>query len=270
MARYLILLVLLPTLAVAEAPKKTRDDPMFDNRVTLSGSFAYGDVSARFRYDAADGTPGTDIDAEDDLGLKKHKVIGRGEVTLRPRPRQRLRLAHYFLSLDRHGGATLTRDIQFGDALFPAGDQVVDALEMSLLALNYSYSFWRGERFELAAGAGMTMLDARARISSPSRLSDQRQSQWGVAPALSLEGAWRFADRWYVEGRAQYLKISLSGVDGKVTALDLGVLYRLHRNVLLGAGYSLFDVKANSTDARDFDRFDLRMAGPQLFLRAGF
>jgi hypothetical protein len=246
LARYLMLLALLPSLAWAEAPTKTRDDPMFDNRLTLSGSFVYAKATTEFRLDASNGTRGTDVDAEPDLGFRKHKVLGRGEATIRPRPRHRVRLLHYFLPLDRDSRHTLTRDINYGDDAYFIGDETFSNLDLSLLALYYSYSFLRSERLELAAGVGVNVIDFRSRIAVPARLLEETNDESGAAPVFTLEGAWQFADRWYAEGRAQYFKVSLDRARGSFKALDLNVLYRLHRNVLVGAGYNLSDASVQS------------------------
>lgn len=270
MFRYLPLLALLPAVAVAAPPKKTRDDPMFDNAVTLSGSFVYANASTGFRLDATDGTRGTDIDAEDDLGLKKHKVLGRGEATLRARPRHRVRLLHYFLPLDRDSSATLTRDIDYGDADYLTGDEVFSNFDLSLVAINYSYSFLRTERVELAAGVGVNIVDYNTRAVVPARRVEEGNDDSGAAPVVTFDGAWRFAGRWYAEGRAQWFKIDLSGVKGSFTAFDLNFLYRLHRNVLVGAGYTYADVSVETTEIGNTGRFDMKLGGPQLFLRAGF
>jgi hypothetical protein len=268
--RHLPLLALLPAVAVAAPPQQTRDDPMFDDIVTLSGSFVYAKTSTGFRLDASDGTRGTDIDAEGDLGLKKHKLLGRGEATLRPRPRHRVRLLHHFLPLDRVGRATLTRDIDYGDTDYLTGDEVFSNFDLSLVAINYSYSFVRAERVELAAGIGVNIVDYSTRAIVPARPVEEKNDESGAAPVVTFDGAWRFAGRWYAEGRAQWFKIKLSDVRGSFTALDLNVLYRVHRHVMIGAGYTYVDVSVETTEIGNTGRFDMKLGGPQLFLRAGF
>lgn len=267
--RHVLVLALVPFAAMAETPKAD-DDPVFDNHLTLSGSFAYASASTQIRLDASDGTRGTDLDGETDLGLSKHKWLGRGEATLRPRPRHRLRLTHHFLKLERNGTATLTRDVAFGDEDFLAGEIVTSNLDLSLLALDYSYSFWRSPRVELAAGIGINLADYEVRAAVPAGLREERDDESGYAPVLSLEGAFRFGGRWYGEARVRYFELGIDHVRGSLATWDVNVLYRLKRNVLVGAGYSRFDLAVESNRTGDTGRLDLAFDGPQLFLRAGF
>jgi len=267
--RHVLVLGLLPLAAFADPPK-AGDDPVFDNRLTLSGSFAYGGASTKIRLDATDGTRGTAVDGETDLGLSKHKWLGRGEATLRPRPRHRVRLTHHFLRLERNGAATLTRDVAFGDEDFLAGEVVTSNLDLSLLALDYSYSFWRSPRVELAAGVGINFADYEIRAAVPARLREERDDESGYAPVLSLEGAFRFGGRWYGEARVRYFELGIDQVRGSLATWDVNILYRLTRNVLAGAGYSRFDLAVESKRTGDTGRLDLAFDGPLLFLRAGF
>jgi hypothetical protein len=44
--------------------------------------------------------------------------------------------------------------------------------------------------------------------------------------------------RFYVDGRAQYLKVNISNLDGSLGIYELDVLYRYRPNVSFAVGYS--------------------------------
>ena len=123
---------------------------------------------------------------------------------------------------------------------------------------------------ELAAGVGLNLVDYEARAAVPARFREEIDDESGFAPVLSLEGAFRFTDRWYGEARLRYFELGIDRVRGSLATCDLNVLFRLHRNVLVGAGYSRFEVGIESSDPGDSGRFKMSLGGPQLFLRAGF
>ena len=205
MKRYVLVLALMPLFAAAETTK-TSDDPVFDNRLTFSGSLVRGSASTKLRLDATDGTRGSDLDGETDLGLSGHNWLGRGEATLRPRPRHRVRLTHHFLKLDRRGSTTLARDNVFGDetilavgttaelkAAYP-NEPTLDASGCVLMpgfVDPHTHLIWAGDRaneFELkmsgmpyldilAAGGGILSTVKQTRAASMETLITQSRSR---------------------------------------------------------------------------------------------
>jgi hypothetical protein len=251
-------------------PPEPEPDNLLNDRFGLQFGVMYSSNSTEVRVDASDDTLGTELDAEEDLGLAKSKLLGRGEVWFRMRERHRARISNYFIPLDRRGDAILDRDIQFGDENYFAGESVSSRLAVRVLSFTYTYSFVKNDRLEAGASLGFNVLGFEAEATVPARLRSEREERSGPAPVVGLDVTGRIHGRWYAEARAQYLEATISDVDGSLLAFEVNGLYRLHRNVTLGLGYNSLDMDIDSRDPGDSGRLKLTTAGPQLFARVGF
>lgn len=265
--------VLAASLAAAAAnarPPEPEPDNLLNDRFGVQFALMYSSNSTDVRVDATDGTLGTELNAEDDLGLSKSKLLGRGEVWFRMRERHRARISNYFVPLDRRGNAVLDRTIQFGDEVYVAGDEVSSRLAVRVLAFSYTYSFVKNDRLEAGVSLGFDLVGFEGEATVPARLRTEREERSGPAPLVGLEVMGRIRGPWYAEARVQYLKAEIDDVDGGLTAFEVNALYRLHPNVTLGLGYNSFSLDIDSRDIGDSGRLELTTAGPQLFARVGF
>jgi len=264
-----LFVALLPAMAVAQQ-RPPPFDPVFDARVSLGGGLGYGSVDTDFRFDANDGTRGTALNAEDDLGLDSGRLLGRAEVTLRPRPRHRVRLGTYFLPLKRDATQVLAADARFGNDQYFAGETVATELDLQIGTLSYTYSVIRRERTEVGLSIGIDMIDFRAELDVAARQLNEREEESGPAPLFGAEVAHQFRGRWYGEARLQYFSVSIDESEGSILQGELNALYRYRENVLFGAGLNYFDVALESNDPGDTGTFDLTLLSPQAFIRVAF
>jgi hypothetical protein len=266
-------LVLAAALAAGAAnarPPEQEPDNLLNDRFGLQFALMYSSNSTDVRVDATDGTLGTELSAEDDLGLSKSKLLGRGEVWFRMRERHRARISNYFVPLDRRGRTVLDRTIQFGDEIYLVNEEVTSRLAVRVLAFTYTYSFVKNDRLEAGLSLGFDVVGFEGEATVPARLRTEREERSGPAPLVGLDVAGRIHGRWYAEARAQYLKAKVDDVEGGLTAFEVNALYRLHRNVTLGLGYNSLSIDIDSRDVGDSGRLELTTAGPQLFARVGF
>jgi hypothetical protein len=199
-------------------------------------------------------------------------VLGLGEVAFRMHERHRVRLATYFVPLDRTATAVLTKPITFGDTTYSTGESVYSELNIRLLSLTYTYSFIRTPRLEVGGSFGLDVVGFAARATSVTRQRIESSDRSAPAPLVGLEATGRLSRQFYLEGRFQYLKANYSGVQGAFRRYEASVLYRLHPNVTCGLGYTGLSVNVNATNisAGRQGSVDLKTTGPQLFARVGF
>ena len=220
------------------------------------------------RLDADDGTQGTVVSGEDDLGLRDKSDMGDVEMEIRIRERHRLRL-NYF-RIDRSAVQTIDRDIQFGDDLFDAGDQVESRLDWREFSITYGYTFLRRERFEIYGTFGLHLTEVSA--AGEVDADDIREEENGVfpIPAIGAGTLVRISDRFHFEGRVDYLDVSYEDIEGTLLDLRGSVVYRFNRNLALGGAYVFTQREATSEEIGESGLFDLRHSGPELFLRITF
>jgi len=264
-----MVLVAVP-LAVPAAPPKTPPDGLQYQRVSFSLALGQTSFDTQLRSDGAPAVPGTTLSGEDDLGLAKDKTTGTADITVRIWDRHRFRFGSEFLSLNRAGDTTLGRPVLYGGSVYRPGDRTATTLNLRRYNALYLYSPIRNERFELAAGAGVALVDFASALKVDARGLDEVDDGVVPVPHLALEGLWRFADRWYVEGRARYLQAAVSKANASEQSFSAAVVWAWQPGMALSLGYHSYQLEAESRFSGAPGYFRLKTSGPQLAVRVGF
>ena len=256
--------------AVDARPPVQQPDNLLDDRFEMGATFTYSSNQTQLRVDSSAGVPGTEIDAESDLGLPKKKLIGDLDILFRPAERHTIRVNYLFLPMDRTANHELQTQINFKDATYNVSDVVSSELDIHVEGLQYSYSVLKSERYELGVGLGFDLIEVSAQANVPARLAQQHEETSAPVPLGSLEGAWRFSSRWYAQGEWQYMRATVSHIYGSVAVWHLGALYRVNPNVTLGLGFQSYHVVVDSNKSGDTGQFGIKTAGPAISARVGF
>lgn len=261
----------LPLAAEAQSARRPAPppDPLFGHTISVTGGLGYAAPETVLRFDAADGTPGTTLDGEDDLGLDDSERADRLEVTLRPRPRHRLRIGYASLPGERRAIEVIDQDIRFGDDLYFAGETVESRFRMRAWSASYAYSVVRRGRFEIGLSGGVTSIGVRAEAGVPARAIGESEEFTVLAPQAGLDASVRFSPRWYGELRYQYFKVQDPDADGQLTQVDAAVMYQINTNLAAGLGFSLFDGDVEFTDPGESSLYRQRSDSFLLMIRAG-
>lgn len=252
-------------------PRTVRDisSPITD-RFALRVTYFAPSFGTEFRLDPDNPLlGGTDLLAEEDLGLADRKTQARMEMIIRFRERNRLRVDYF--KLTRFGNQVVTRQIVFGNDTFNITDRVQSMLEWRALGLTYTRSFWRSERFEFGAGIGLAFLEARASGEVTSRSIREERSSPGVFPTLALDGTWRISKRWSFNARGQRFSAHVNDFQGVMAEYHGDVQYRWREVFSLGLGYTKLRSALDVVSDNDFSgRFHQDVKGPEFFVRASF
>jgi hypothetical protein len=254
-------------------PRTVREisSPITD-RFALRVTYFAPSVSTEFRLDPDGGNPllvGTDLIAEDDLGLADRESQARMEMIIRLRDRNRLRVDYFKMS--RFGDVVIDRQIVFGDNTFNVNDRVQSMLEWRALGLTYTRSFWRSERFEFGGGLGVAFLEARARGQVPARNIREERSNPGGFPTLALDGTWRISKRWSLNARGQRFSAHVNDFQGLMAEYHGDIQYRWRGAFSFGLGYTKLRTAIDVVGDDDFSgRFHQEVKGPEFFIRGSF
>jgi hypothetical protein len=242
-----------------------------DDRVRLSLGIMRVSSSTLVQVDSNAGTPGTLINAEDDLGLDSSNI--EPDVQAMVRVGERQRLTFDFFTLDRSATKTLQgQPIVFGDVVLQTGDPVQSTLNLRTFGFAYGYSFWHSETLEFAATLGIndTDINSSVRVQTQTSHVFQREDAAGPFPTLGLDGTWVVSKRFYFAGRAQYLQVHLHNLEGSLGMYELDALYRFRPNVSFGVGYTALKADLDSTKTTHAGFFDFDTNGPEIFVRVAF
>lgn len=239
-----------------------------DDRFRITAGIFSASTQTDLRLDADNGAPGTELSAEDDLGLRDQGELANVEVEVRIRERHRVRL-NYFAS-DRQASTTLTRTIQFGNDVYAVGDLVNSSIDLRMFGANYAYELLRVERYELGLSFGLSLIEVQADAEVPARRISEQESGTGPIPMFGAHALFRLSRRFHLEARGEYLQVRVNDLEGSLTNLHAGLLYRFNRNLGVGVGYTFFDTEVVSEDVDDSGEFKFGNSGAELFLRVSF
>jgi len=258
-------LALFATLAHAEDYLSPTEE-----RVRLSLGVVRLSNDTNIQLDSSAGVPGTPVNAEDAFGLDKNDFEAKIEAMVRVGERHRL-IFDYF-SLDRTDSTVVTQPIVFRDVVLQPGDPLDSDLSIRTLSISYAYSFLHSDKYEVAATIGIndTDISARARVQTATRHVDQTEDQAGPVPTVGLAATYVVSKRFYLDGRAQYLKVQIDDLDASLGIYEFDALYRLRPNISFALGYSMLRANLISAQAKQAGFFNLDTKGPEFFVRVAF
>jgi len=241
-----------------------------DERVRLTLGVVHLSNDTNLQLDSSTGVPGTPVNAEDAFGLDKTDFEAKIEATVRAGQRHRF-IFNYF-SLDRSDSSTVTEPIVFRDVVLQPGDPLQSDLSIRTFGISYAYSFLHSDRYEVAAiiGVNDTDISARARVQTQTRHVDQTEDQAGPLPTVGLAATFVVSKRFYLDGRAQYIKVRVDDLDGSLGLYELDALYRLRPNISFALGYSMLRASLVSAQVKQAGFFNFDSKGPEFLVRVAF
>jgi hypothetical protein len=268
-SRVLVALLLCSATTIAAA-----DADYFsptESRMALSLGVMQVSPSTSLSVDSTSGFVGTDLNGENDLGLDRRRYEPKFDVAFRAGERNRV-FFDYF-KLDRSNTKVLgSGPLNYGNVVLLAGEPVTTDLSLRLLQLGYGYSFWHGDKLEIAGILSIndTEIQASVRVQTASQHIYDEQSLAGPFPTPGLDVTWAVSSRFYFEAKARYLKLSIDHLDGTVSLYDVDAFYRLRPNIAISLGYTGTRADLLSRQSKNAGSFDFNAKGPELFVRIEF
>jgi len=244
-SRLVFVALLIATALAAQGPRANLYD-----RLQVGASITTIILNANIRVDGANGM-GTDIDAEDDLGLAKGKLEPRFAVRWRPWRRHEFEGGYQFAR--RSASRVIDRDITFGDSTYHAGADIGTTLNSDQAFFAYRFAFLAKPRTQvgLAIGFGALFLDAGLdALGSGGQVQySQSQNVTGPLGSVGLYGRFLSGDRWSWEAEARYVHVAIDRFDARVGEGGAAVRYTAWSHVTVEGGYGLSAIKVDIAPA---------------------
>jgi hypothetical protein len=201
-------------------------------------------LNSDFRVDGSGGN-GTDVDAEDDLGMDQHKLQPRGALRWRPGRRHEIEAGYQFAR--RGANKRLERDITVADTVFNVGVDLATTFNTDQVFLAYRFAFMAKERTQvgLALGLGALLLDLGLEAQIAGRTAAVSKSVTGPLGSLGLYGRFLSGDRWYFELEGRYVAISIDRFAIDVIEGGAAVRYHLSEPIGLELGWAFSAIEVN-------------------------
>lgn len=235
-----------------------------------------------FRYESAVSLTQTNLGAgisispRDTLGLNGEQTVFRLDGRFRFNSNHAMTFSWFRINAD--ASKTLADDIEWVDesgdtVIIPIGTSVNSSLGYDIYKLGYLWSFYRSDKVELAAGAGLHMAGVRVGLGVDSAIinSELRTAKSNLPmPVLSFMLDYNVTSNfdWYF--RSQLFAIDLGDWRGVYSDIELGMKYQLFENIGVGAGIGSNGLEVvREEDATRFE-FENRVTGLRFFVTANF
>jgi hypothetical protein len=219
MWRFLLFAAGLTPLLASAASAQEEQDPRLYPKWELDASATLLLLTENIRIDPLNQPgEGTEIDAEDVLGVSGSSVQPRAALRWRPGKRHELELG--YLRAVRSAEKVLRDTIIVADTTFDAGLRLNSNLRTSQAFLTYRYSFSARPQSQIGAAVGLgaiflkSDLDATAAATqsgADTAIVERSKTSSFTAPTISLGlyGRWKLGEKWYLESDARgvYFKI---------------------------------------------------------------
>ena len=173
---WIILIVAMLSLPVGAA--ETDNVWMKTDRGSIAFGAFFVEEETEIRVSSDTLGEGTLISFEDDLGLDEDEEVVRLGGYYRFKPRHRIEFSYFKISRD--GNATVLRDIQIDDTIFPAGSKVRTELDFTVFKTAYVYSFYQTPKLELGVSTALTIYEFDSDVLAP--LTRTQEDGDGTAP----------------------------------------------------------------------------------------
>ena len=271
----LISIFLLQSLpAIAQEEHDWQSWPLVDH-FTVSLNALFPTLDTRVRLDASDGSPGTTIIFEQNLGMSDTETLPALEFSWRFAKKHTLGLST--LRLDRSGSAITTSEIRIGDEVFTVDLPISSFIDMTLIGIEYSYSLVIDERKELALGIGLSIQDISFGLigNLNAGIVEVGSDVTAPVPTFLIKGGYAFTDKWLGKIGVGFLSFDLAldgdnRLGGDVFNGYVGIQHNTFERVHFGLSYQLFDIQVDWNENGLNSAVKYEYQGPVLSVTAAF
>ena len=228
------------------------DLPWHDRRFRVTAGAFFPVNNTEIEVGTNNGSRGTKIDLENDLGFSKSSVSFM--ATFDWRISKRSRLGFEYFALDRSSSKTLEKDITFGENTYHINTRVTAFFDVQIARIAYGYAFLAKPKYQagLLIGAHVLFTDLGLRVDANQAVAEYRDSFNFTAPLpdVGVWGEFVLAKRFGLYVNANYLALKIDNIDGRIISYNLSFLYNVHKNFSLTAGYTGLNFKIDAVEKR--------------------
>ena len=276
--RYFLLLLLASMGLLSIEANASEGIKPGEEKFTLSAGVFLPTFNTKLKVNNSDLDLGTDIDVENDLGLKENETVFWAGGTWRFAPRHRVGVSYF--QFKRDATKTLLKDLVIEDEVYPAGASLESEFKLQTIPITYYYTFRKKQNNLLALSAGLHWMTLELNIVGKANLGnvvdDGKVNATANAPMplIGLEYEYFFHDRWIASVHGEIFGLDLSddtfAFSGTITNLSLNTIYYFIDNVGAGVALNWFTINIDIKDDDWNGGFDYDYLGPQFFITARF
>lgn len=228
------------------------DYPWHARRFKITAGIFFPVNNTQIQVGSNNGRIGTEIDLEDDLGFSQSSTSFLG--TFEWRISRRSRLGAEYFALDRSSSKTLQKEIEFGEHTYNINTRITAFFDVQIARIAYGYAFLSKPKYEagLLIGAHVLFADLGIRVDANQASAEFHDNFAFTAPLpdIGVWGEFVLAKRFGLYVNANYLAVKIEDIDGRILSYNLSVLFNVHKNFSLSAGYTGLNFRVDTVKER--------------------
>ena len=208
------------------------------------------------------------VDFEDDLGLRDSQSVGRLAAFYKFNERHQLDFDVFDLS--QRSAATLEREIEWGDTVFPIAAEISTGLDLSIYKIAYTYYPLRRDEGKLGITGGFYVAD----IDLEMRVQENDLREIGDVtaplPVLGVRGEYYLSDRWRLSASIEWFGVEIDEYDGQLLDSLIAADFRMSEHSSIGLGYNHVDLDVDATEEKLQADLTWKYSGVIAYLRFTF
>jgi len=213
--------------------------------VSLGGFGALSSSDIRIGTDVLGA--GVDIDVEDFLGVSSTVTSARLDALYRLGEKRRHRLGLSYFAFRRDGTFVAQEDFEEGDINIKAGDTVNTVYNTDLLKLDYAYSFFMDERFNLAVSGGLYVMPIELGISASPGGGETRTDITAPLPVVGISFDFAVSPKWILKQSFELFYLEIGNYRGGIADARFLVEWNVWEHWGFGAGLDSLRMTVEST-----------------------
>ncbi len=267
-------------IALAASEEGGAVGSIFDSKYTLALGGFFPRISSSLTLNSPLGG-GTEISAEDDLGLSDGNSSAWVAFNWRFQPRHQLHVEWF--QLNRSGSSTASRSLTIFDTTIGVGASVTSKIDFNLGRLTYGYSIIRKNNLDLSFLVGAHVATVKATVTAAGNVtvngvpvvggSRTESSSTKSFPLPHLGGtlSYEFTPRLAGQLNVLAFALDLGDYSGSLIQTDAVMAYQLSKHFGLGGGLKYFNLNLQANTSRGGNvEYDYEFFGPTIFGYASF
>jgi len=239
-----------------------------DNRFSLSLGVFITDRASETSVDGADGSIGSRVDLESELGLDTSEAVFRMDGYFKFNDRHRIDFSVFDLSRD--ATRQIDAQITWQNVVFPIDTTVDSNFDFNIYKLAYTWSFLRREKGYLGFTGGLYVADFAVDLSAENITDRAGGGVTAPLPVIGLRGEYRFTDKWTFRASGELFGLEYEAMDGSLIDLYAGIDYRLFEHLAIGAALNSVTLDVEVSDSDLTGALDWQYDGVLLFFKLDF
>lgn len=243
------------------------------------GTYVLGsNLKAEFDGNATNSNREVDFAHDFDMNHDYQRI--RLDALWRITPKHHVQFVYFNNDVTR--SRTLDKDLSWGDYTFQANAVATAQSKLAVYELSYEYAFIHRPDLEVAAGAGIHMLDMSIKLSGnatftdsngnvhPASFSSSNSNLPAPLPVLGARATWAVTPTILIEPQVQWLKVKYDAYNGNWWDLRVAAKWMFNRHFGVGLGYDYFHVSVDVDKAAFNGNVTLGYSGLQAMVVASY